>query len=252
MTVEHALALLEAAARGPQALGEDPETGDPVFVRTGRFGPYVQRGEPVEGSKQKPKMVSLLPGMEPETIDLATALRLLSLPRDLGAHPDDAKGEHVFAHLGRYGPYVKWGNESRSIPADVSVLDVDLARAVALLAQPRRGRGQSAPAEPIKELGPHPETGAPLKVLPGRYGPYVTDGTLNASLPRSADPANVTIEDALELLRRRAERVAAGGGRGRGKTAKKKAAPKKAPAKKKAARKKSAQKKAAPKKAPKK
>ncbi len=240
LTVEHALDMIDAAARGPLPLGNDPETGKPVYLKSGRFGPYVQLGDPEEGSKEKPKMVSLLEGMEPESVDLATALRLLELPRDLGEHPEVQEGatekEHVFAHLGRYGPYVKWGKESRSIPADVGVLDIDLARAVALLKEPRRRRGQRAPAKALKELGPHPESGIELKVLDGRYGPYVTDGTLNASLPKGTEPGELTLPEAVDLLRRRAERVAAKKSSGRRKKkAKKKAAKKKA--KKKAAKK---------------
>jgi DNA topoisomerase-1 len=241
LTVEHAVEMIDAAARGPMPLGDDPETGKPVYLKSGRFGPYVQLGDPEKGGKEKPKMVSLLDGMEPESVDLATALRLLELPRDLGAHPKDEQGEHVFAHLGRYGPYVKWGKESRSIPADVGVLDIGLTRAVALLEEPRRRRGQRAPAKPLKELGPHPETGAELQVLDGRYGPYVTDGTLNASLPKSVEPAELTMGEAVELLQRRAERV-------RSKKAAKKPRRKKAAKKKsakKVARKKSASKKKA-------
>ena len=247
LTAEDARSLIEAAARGPVPLGDHPETGQPIYVKTGRFGPYVQLGDPVEGSKEKPKMVSLLEGMDPETVDLATAVRLLELPRDLGEHPEDENHEHVFAHLGRYGPYVKWGTESRSIPADISLLDIDLAAAVALLEAPRRRRGQAAPKPPLRELGEHPETGASLKVLDGRWGPYVTDGKVNASLPKSISPDELTLAEAVELLARRAERMATKKGTRR-QSAKKKAAKKKA-AKKKAAKKKAAKKKAVKKKA---
>jgi DNA topoisomerase-1 len=249
LTVEYALEMIDAAARGPTPLGTDPETGLAVYLMSGRFGPFVQLGEQEQGSKEKPKRVSLLEGMEPEGVDLATALRLLELPRDLGEHPEDEEKEHVFALLGRYGPYVKWGKESRSIPADVSVLDIDLARALALLKEPRRRRGQRAPAPPLKELGKHPDTGDELKILSGRYGPYVTDGSINASLPKGTEPEELTIPEAVDLLRRRAERIAAKkGASGRKKTARKKAAKKKAP-KKKAAAKKAVKKKAAAKKA---
>jgi DNA topoisomerase-1 len=240
LTIEAALELIEAAARGPQSLGECPDTGKPVYAKSGRFGPYVQLGDPEEGSKEKPKMVSLLEGMSLETIDLTTALRLLELPRDLGEHPEDEEKKHVFAHLGRYGPYVKWGTESRSIPADQGLLDIQLAAAVELLKAPRRRRGQRAAAPALKELGAHPVTGEALKVLDGRWGPYVTDGKTNASLPKSVPPDELTINEAVELLARRAERVAA-----------KKGARRKAP-KKKAAKKKAAKKKAAKKKAKKK
>ncbi len=259
LTAERALEMIEAAALGPQALGNDPATGKPVYAKSGRFGPYVQLGDPDEGSKEKPKMVSLLEGMSLETIDLATALRLLELPRDLGEHPEaepdeDGVKHHVFAHLGRYGPYVKWGKESRSIPAEIGLLDIGLAEAVTLLKAPRRRRGQAAPAAALRELGEHPETGAALEIRDGRWGPYVTDGKINASLPKSIPPDELTVHEAVELLARRAERMAAKkGSRGGAKKAKKKAkkaAKKKAKgAKKKAAKKKAAKKKAAKKKA---
>jgi DNA topoisomerase I len=220
LTLEKAVALLEASARAPTPLGNDPATGLPVYVKAGRFGPYIQRGDVVDGA-EKPKMVSLLPGMEPATVDLAIALRLLTLPRDLGMHPEDAAQGHVQALLGRYGPYVKWGAESRSIPPGTSVLDIDLAQAVELLKQPRSRRGRAAPAAPLKELGPHPTTGTLLRVLSGKYGPYVSDGTLNASLPRDADPQALTMAEAVDLLAARAERVGSGGGRRGGRFGKK-------------------------------
>ncbi len=240
LTMETALEMIEAAARGPQALGDCPDTGKPVYAKSGRFGPYVQLGDPEEGSKEKPKMVSLLEGMSLETIDLATALRLLELPRDLGEHPEDEEKQHVFAHLGRYGPYVKWGSESRSIPPEQPLLDIDLAGALVLLKQPRRRRGQAAPKPALKELGEHPETGAPLKIMDGRWGPYVTDGKVNASLPKSIAPDELTVGEAVEMLVRRAERMAAKKGTGRRAPAKKKAAKKKAAKKKAPARKKKA------------
>ncbi|MGE0192751.1 MAG: type I DNA topoisomerase [Planctomycetota bacterium] len=232
-----ALELLAEAARGPQALGDDPETGRPVFLLTGRYGPYVQLGDQQEDEDLK--RVSLLDGMDPEQVDLDLALRLLGLPRDLGPSPDDPSGEHVMARVGRYGPYVTCGKESRSLPRGASPLEVTLGEALELLRQPRRGRGQQAPAAPLRELGAHPQSGLTLKILDGRYGPYVTDGTVNASLPKGTAPESLTMEEAVDLLAKRAARLAAGGGRGRGKK----------PAKKKAAKKKSATKKAAKKKA---
>jgi DNA topoisomerase-1 len=234
LTLEKANKLLDDAARAPVPLGKDPTTGEPIYVKTGRFGPYVQRGDaapvdPAKGKRKgkgkaaaaaegaapavKPKMVSLLPGMEPATMDLPTALRLLSLPRDLGEHPEDPAKAHVLARLGRFGPYIVWGAESRSIPAGTSVLEIDLAQAVALLKLPRQRRGRSAPAAPLRELGVHPGTGATLKIFDGRYGPYVSDGTLNASLSKTMDPQSLTVEQAVELLVARAEREKAGGGK---------------------------------------
>jgi len=250
LTPEHALELIEIKLKGPIPLGNDPTTDEPVYVKSGRFGPYVQLGDMVDGG-EKPKMVSLLEGMVPESVDMATALKLLSLPRDLGEYSHEDKTDHVFAHLGRYGPYIKWGTDSRSVPPENgSILDIGLEAAIELLKQPKRRRGQRAPAAPLKELGNHPESGEPLKVLEGRWGPYVTDGKINASIPKSIELEELSLSEAVELLRRRAERMKAkGGGRTKKKAAKKKA--KKKAAKKKAkkkASKKKAKKKAAKKK----
>jgi DNA topoisomerase-1 len=208
MSLEKARELLTHAAKGPTPLGTDPASGKPVYLKSGRFGPYLQLGDVVEG-EPKPKMASLLKGMDPKSVDLATALRLLALPRNLGPHPEDPEGKPVQALLGRYGPYVKWGTESRSIPPNISVLEITLAEAVALLKAPRLRAGRAAPA-PIRELGKHPDTGVTLRIMEGRYGPYVTDGTLNASLPRGMDPSEVTVADAVALLRARAERMSSG------------------------------------------
>jgi DNA topoisomerase I len=216
LTLEKAEELLTAAARGPTPLGKDPATGLPVYVKVGRFGPYVQRGDARDADgkplPEKPHMVSLLPNMDAATLTLEDALRLLTLPRDLGAHPEQADGEHVTARLGKYGPYVTCGKESRTIPAGVSVLEITLGEAVTLLKAPRTRRGQAAPRAPLKELGPHPVSGTPLKVLDGRFGPYVTDGTTHASLPKTMEPAELTLERAVEMLAARAERQASGGG----------------------------------------
>src|SRR5690606_20971271 len=124
----------------------------------------------------KPQNASLLKGMDPSEVNLETALKLLSLPRELGLHPEN--GEPIVAHNGRYGPYVKWGSESRSLPAGLSPLDVTLEQAVQLLAQPKAGRRgfSRTPKEPLKELGESPVTGQQIQLLEGRYGPYVTDG----------------------------------------------------------------------------
>ena len=233
LTVERALELLEIAAKGPESLGDDPQTGKPVYLKSGRFGPYVQLGDAEEGAK--PKMASLLPGMPESDVDLGLALRLLSLPRVIGTHPED--GRDVLAANGRFGPYVKWGDEIRSIPADgPSPLDIGLEQAVELLKQPK-GRRRAAAPSTLKELGPHPASEKPLKVLSGRFGPYVTDGEINASLPRGLTPEELTVDRAVELLEARAARLAEGGGKrpGRKKAAKKTARK----AAKKAARKKS-------------
>jgi DNA topoisomerase-1 len=230
LSVERALQLLQAAAREPEALGDDPATGLPVYLKSGRFGPYVQLGAGGEG--EKPKMASLLPGMASEEVGLETALALLSLPREIGLHPET--GEPVVAANGRFGPFVKSGDEIRSIPADgASPLEISLDQAVELLKQPK-GRRRAAKPEALRELGDHPVSGKPLKVLSGRYGPYVTDGEINASLPRGVKPEELAMEQAVELLAARAQRIQEGAGaparrvrKATKKTAKKKASRKK-------------------------
>ena len=232
LSLERAVELLREGARAEEPLGVHPETGEPVFVKTGRYGPYVQLGE--GDGDGKPKRASLLKGMQPQTLDLETAVRLLSLPREVGRDP--STGETVEAHVGRYGQYVKRGKETRSLPPDMSSLDVTLDQALALLAQPKRGRSAGrAKAEPLRTFDASPTTGKPIELRDGRYGPYVTDGETNASLPRDVEPENVTHDLAVRLL---AERAA----RGPRRTPRRKAAAKKAP-RKKAARKKAARKK---------
>ncbi len=200
LTVEKAVALLDAKAQGPRQLGEDPESGLAVFVMNGRFGPYVQLGEMSDDKKAaKPKRTSLLSTMTEQSVTLDDALRLLSLPREVGKHPSD--GEPIVASPGRFGPYVKHGTEFRSLENEERLFTVSLDEAVALLAEPKKSRRrQSAAKTVLRELGPHPKGGAPINVLAGRYGPYVTDGTTNASLPKGMTPEAVTMEQAVELL----------------------------------------------------
>jgi DNA topoisomerase-1 len=200
LTFNAALALLDQAAQGEEPLGHCPQTGKPVYLKTGRFGPYVQRGDPE--SDEKPQNASLLKGMRPEDIDLPTALGLLSLPRELGKHPQTLQA--VTAHNGRFGPYVKCGDESRSLPAGLSPLTVTLEQALELLARPKPGRGAGRRREPLRVFEASPVTGQPVQLLAGRYGPYVTDGTTNASLPRGTQPEQVTFEQALQWLAARA------------------------------------------------
>jgi DNA topoisomerase-1 len=235
VTLTAALELLEQAKKADEPLGMCPDTGKPVYLKVGRFGPYVQRGN--LDDEEKPQNASLLKDITPDMVDLETALKLLSLPRNLGDHPE--LGEPVMAHNGRYGPYVKCGDETRSLPADVSPLDVQLPQAVEILKQPKtRGRQAAAKREPIKVFDEvSPVTGVKIQLLDGRYGPYVTDGETNASLPKSSVPEELTFNEALDLL---AERKAKGGT--------KKQAPKKKAAKKatkKAAKKKTTKKKSA-------
>ncbi len=204
LTLPRSLELLEAASRDDEPLGHTSDTNQPVYLKQGRFGPYVQLG--ASGGDEKPKNASLLKGMEPNDVNLDVALKLLSLPRDLGPHPE--MKEAVMAFNGRYGPYVKCGSETRSLPADVSPLDVTLEQAIHLIAQPKtRGRGRAAPKEPIKTFEKSPITDEPVRLLDGRYGPYVTDGVTNASLPKDANTDELTFPQALQLLAERAAKA---------------------------------------------
>jgi DNA topoisomerase I len=203
LTCEKALALLKAKAEGPRSLGQDPATGQNVYVMLGRFGPYVQLGEtPTDKKAEKPRRASLGRNVSEDTITLQEALRLLSLPRELGAADD---GETIVANVGRFGPYVKHGSEFRSLAPDDDVYTITLARAKELLAQEKKSlRRQRAAPKELRALGPHPDTGAPVRVLDGRYGPYVTDGTTNASLPKGTSPEALSLDDAKALLEARA------------------------------------------------
>ncbi|MCI0334968.1 MAG: type I DNA topoisomerase [Planctomycetes bacterium] len=217
VTLDFALQLLEHAQQADEPLGVDPQTNKPVYLKVGRFGPYVQRGTPED--EEKPQNASLLKGMNPSDVDLATALRLLALPRNLGNHPQ--QNAPVMAYNGRFGPYVKSGEETRSLPADISPLDVTFEQAVHLLAQPKtHGRGRAAAKrEPLKVFDASPVTGQKVQLLDGRYGPYVTDGQTNASVPKGTAIEELTFQEALDLL---AARAAAGPPKRR--SAKKKAA----------------------------
>ena len=230
LTPERAVELL-AAPQGPRVLGTDPATGLEVTVRSGRFGAYVQLGDIEEGSKVKPPRSSLFKSMAPETVTFEEALQLLSLPRVVGLDPTD--GVEITAQNGKYGPYIKKGTDSRSIADEDQLLTLTLDEALAVLAQPKRGRGQGVAKPPLKELGPDPVSGRPMVVKDGRFGPYVTDGETNASLQaRAGDTVEeITPERGAELLRVRRE---AGPVKKRGA---KKSAAKKAPAKKAAAKK---------------
>jgi DNA topoisomerase-1 len=229
LTPEKAEELLERGAAGPRELGTDPETGLTVLALTGRFGPFVQLGEIQEGSKAKPKRASLLATMDPSTVTLDEALALLSLPRLVG---HDADGAEITAQNGRYGPYLKKGTDSRSLGSEDQMFSITLEEANAIFAQPKQRRGRVA-KPPLAELGAHPESGMPVRVLDGRFGPYITDGTVNASVPRGIDPETVSLDDAVELLRERAARAPAAKKSGRAvKRPAKRAVAKKTPARK--------------------
>ena len=202
LTVASALEMLEQASQAEQPLGTCPDTNKLVYVKTGRFGPYVQRGASDDDEKQN---ASLLKGMKAEDVDLATALKLLSLPRELGPQP--TTGEAVMAYNGRFGPYVKAGSETRSLPAGLSPIDVTLQQALELLAQPKQARcGFGAAREPLKELGTSPVTQQKIQVFEGRYGLYVADGVTNASLAKGQNLEELTVQQSLDLLAERAAR----------------------------------------------
>jgi DNA topoisomerase-1 len=239
LTPERAIELLNAPTTDRE-LGPDPSTELTVYVRSGRFGPYIQLGE--ASGNEKPRTASLFKSMTPDTLTLEDALRLLEIPRVVGVDP--ATNEEIVARNGRYGPYIQRGSESRSVEHEEQLLEITLDEAVALLAQPKQRRFGAAAASPLKEIGPDPETGAPITLRQGRFGPYVTDGTVNASLRKGDDADSITLERAAELL---ADKRAAGPPTKRGrKAAPKKAAAKKPAAKKTAAKKTAAKKTAAP------
>ncbi|MBV8256328.1 MAG: type I DNA topoisomerase [Actinobacteria bacterium] len=202
LTLDRARELLEQPA-GDRSLGTDPDSGREIVARTGRYGPYVTEVLP-EGAKEKPRTASLFKTMAPDTVTLEQALELLQLPRTVGVAED---GEEVVAANGRYGPYVKKGTETRSLESEEQLLTIGLEEALAVLAQPRRRRGQAAAAAPKKEIGPDPVSGKPIVLKEGRFGPYVTDGETNASLRRGDDSEALTLDRAIELL---AERRAKG------------------------------------------
>ncbi|MCH8075113.1 MAG: type I DNA topoisomerase [SAR324 cluster bacterium] len=198
LTLAKAQELLEKGA-SPEVLGEHPETKQNIYLKNGRFGPYVQLGE----TGEQPKMKSLLPGWVEEEVTFEQAMQLLSLPRDLGADPET--GETVTADLGRFGPYIRRGKDTRSLPSAEGLFTLTLEEARAILRQEKSARRGAATM--LKALGEHPGSKEPVNLMSGRYGPYVTDGSVNASLPRGGDPERITLEEAVKLL---AERAAKG------------------------------------------
>ena len=205
----------------PKVLGEDPVAHLPISIRKGPYGFYVQKGEASADKKdEKPKRVSLPADLPPDHVTLALALGLLALPREIGIHPES--GKKIVAGIGRFGPYVKHESTYRSLAKDDDVLTIGENRAIALLAEVRQ-RGNAT----LRELGNHPDDGAPISVKSGRYGPYVQHKKTNATLPKTAEPETITLEDAVKLI---AEKAAKKGTR-------KKPAPKQATAKKSTAKK---------------
>ncbi len=224
------------AAAFPRLLGNDPETGLAVSVRQGPYGIYVQLGE--TGGEEKPKRVSLPKGDAPQEIGLDRALGLLSLPREIGRHPDTR--DPITAGIGRYGPYLKHGNAYKSLTADEDILAIGMNRAVELLADAK----PRASAEPVRVIGEHPDDGQPVAIFKGRYGPYLRHGRIMASLRKGQEIDAVTLDEAVEMI---AAKAAKGGKKGtkRAKSAAKKTTAKKSTAKKATAKKKPAAKKTA-------
>src|SRR5262245_25596994 len=197
----------EASTPEGKLLGQDPETGLPVTLRSGRFGPYVQLGD-ADGD-EKPKRASVPRGIDPQNLDLERALQLLALPREIGLHPET--GKPITAGIGRYGPFILHEGTYANLPKVEEVFSIGINRAVVLLAEkqanPGKGRFQRAAVTVLKELGEHPSEGGKVQVLSGRYGPYVKHGDVNATLPRAKDPATLSLNEAIELI---AERIAKG------------------------------------------
>ncbi len=213
LTVAKARELLETQPDGDRVLGTDPTTGTTIVARNGRYGPYVTEVLPEpevpEGlsaaekkrrlaAAPKPRTGSLFRSMQLATVTIDDALRLLSLPRVVGVDP--ATGEEITAQNGRYGPYLKKGTDSRTLPSEDAIFDTTLEEALAIYAQPKRGRGQSASTAALRELGPDPVSTKPIVVKDGRFGPYVTDGETNATLRKGDEVETVTLERAAELL----------------------------------------------------
>jgi len=198
LTPERAEELLAQPSGAERVLGAHPETGREIAAKDGRYGPYVTEVLP-DGEDGKPRTASLFSSMSLETITLDEAVELLTLPRTLTG-PD---GEEILVSNGRYGPFVKKGSETRSLESEEQLLTLTVEQAEDLLAQPKQRRGRGAPKPPLKELGPDPQSGKPLVVKDGRFGPYVTDGETNASLRRGDDVEGLTMERALELLAER-------------------------------------------------
>ena len=245
LTLEVAEQLFATPQEG-RALGVDPESGHEIVAKDGRYGPYVTEilparpeeddgGAPAKKGKKptgpKPRTGSLLRSMDLQTVTLEDALKLLSLPRVVGVDPES--GEEITAQNGRYGPYLKRGNDSRSLATEEQIFDITLDEALKIYAEPKRRGRQSAAAPPLRELGTDPGTGKQMVIKDGRFGPYVTDGETNASLRKGDDVVSITDSRAAELL---ADRRARGPAKRPAKKTTRKVTAKKAPAKKAAKR----------------
>jgi len=189
------------AAAGDRELGTDPDTSLVIYLKTGRFGPYVQLGEAANG--EKPKRASIPKGFSAAALDLETAIKLLSLPRRVGDHPET--GKPIVAGIGRYGPFVEHDGKYANLDSAEEVFTVGINRAVAVLAEPKKRPGRGAGQSALKNLGEHPELGGAIQVFAGRYGPYVKHGKVNATIPKGSSPETLTLEEAVRLIAARAE-----------------------------------------------
>ncbi len=205
LNIEQVHVLIQQKMEGPEKLGLHPETGEPIYILNGNYGPYLQLGDVTEDKKKKPKRVSLPKGVKKEDVHLEMAVGLLALPRLLGPHPET--GKPIKTAIGRFGPYVvhdqgKEGKDYRSLKGEDNVLTISLDRALELLAQPKKTRGgsRSKTKKPLRELGVHPKDGEPVNIYQGPYGIYVNHGKVNASLPEGKSMEELTLETALELI----------------------------------------------------
>ncbi|NCN39651.1 type I DNA topoisomerase [bacterium] len=195
LTHENVNEIMRIAEQGPDAFGVDPKTGKNIYVLTGRYGPYFQLGEQEEGSEEKPRRAQLPKGKQPSEVTMEDALLALSLPRDLGKHPDS--GKPIQTAIGRFGPFVVHDGDFRSLKKDDNVYTIDLKRALELLSEEKKGRGGS---KKIKSFGEHPTSGNQVDLFTGRYGPYIKHGKTNATVPKGMDPEKLTTEEALAIL----------------------------------------------------
>ncbi|MEM9154288.1 MAG: type I DNA topoisomerase [Cyanobacteria bacterium P01_F01_bin.33] len=207
LDVEQVERLIREKIEGPEELCTHPETQEPIYLRSGPYGPYVQLGNGDPEQKKKPKRVSLPKKLNPAEVTPDVALGLLALPRLLGQHPDTDKS--VRAGIGRFGPYIVCDGDYRSLKAGDDILTIALPRALEMLAEPKRGRGRGNAAPPLRELGPHPKDNEPVAIYDGRYGTYVKHGKVNATLPKNVSVESVTMEQAVDLLAAKAAKAGA-------------------------------------------
>lgn len=193
LTVEKIAEILQRAKDGPQSIGKDPKTGLDIYALQGRFGPYVQLGQMVEGSEEKPRRASIPKEVAPHELTLEKALELLSLPKELGLHPETQKP--IVANVGRFGPYLIYDGEFRSLKKEDNVYTVDLARALEILAEPKVGRSTKV----LKDLGLDPKTKKKVSILEGKFGPYAKVGMMNLSLPKGTVVDKLTLEEVLKI-----------------------------------------------------